>query len=171
MFNQDTQRLVRIFQKVFHLRDVERDQVKYVKRYAEQIKWAGRLFEYLGLAEPDKQSPLGWRPTPLLLHVMNKQSARKSKPSKKPIPILNKLIVIFIGEAVIGDEAHDGVLSLGYEVLHELAFVREDPEGELGATPRLIRLLVEVYYDPDVPHDRRRGASLFAPIIRPKQPL
>ena len=89
MFDQETQRLVSIFQKVFHLSYVERHQVKYVKRYARHIEWAGRLFEYLGLAKPDKQSPLGWRPTPLLLDLMNKQSARKSKPSHKPIPMLN----------------------------------------------------------------------------------
>jgi hypothetical protein len=72
MFDQDTQHLVRIFQKVFHLSSVERDQVKYVKRYAGHIDWAGRLFEYLGLAKPDKQSPLGWWPTPVLLDIMNK---------------------------------------------------------------------------------------------------
>jgi hypothetical protein len=32
MFDQDTQRLVRIFQKEFHLGYVERDPVKYVRR-------------------------------------------------------------------------------------------------------------------------------------------
>ena len=37
MFDKDTQRLVRIFQKVFNLSYVERDQVKYVKRYARQL--------------------------------------------------------------------------------------------------------------------------------------
>jgi hypothetical protein len=104
MFDKDTQRIVRIFQRVFHLSYVERDQVKYVKRYAWQIKWAGRLFEYLGLATRDKQSPLGWRPTPLLLDLMNKQPVRKSKPSHKPIPMLNKLIVDLTEDALIGDE-------------------------------------------------------------------
>jgi hypothetical protein len=106
MFDQDTQRLVRIFQKVFHLSYVERDQVKYVKRYAVHIEWAGRLFEYLCLAKPDKQSPLGWRPTPVLLDIMNKQAERKSKPSRKPIPMENKLIVDLLQDAVLGDERH-----------------------------------------------------------------
>jgi hypothetical protein len=90
IFDKDTQRLVRIFQKVFHLSYVEHDQVKYVKRYAWHIEWAGRLFQFLHLAKQDKQSPLGWRPTPLLLDIMNKQSARKSKPSHKPIPMLRQ---------------------------------------------------------------------------------
>jgi hypothetical protein len=106
MFDQDTRRLVRIFQKVFNLSYVERDQVKYVKRYAWQIEWAGRLFQFLHLAKRDKRSPLGWRPTPLLLDLMNKRSTRKSKPSRKPIPMLNKLIVDLLQDAVIGDESY-----------------------------------------------------------------
>jgi hypothetical protein len=150
MFDQDTQRLVTIFQKAFHLGYVERDQVKYVKRYAWHIEWAGKLFEYLGLAKTDKRSPLGWRPTPLLLDLMNKQPVRKSKPSHKPIPILNKLIVDLTEDAVMGDE-RDKVggddLSLGYAVLQELALVREDREGYIGATPRLLHLFAEAYYD------------------------
>ena len=35
---------------------------------------------------------------------MNKQPVRKSKPSQKPIPILNKLIVDLTEDAVMGDE-------------------------------------------------------------------
>ena len=150
MFDKDTQCLVRIFQKVFHLSYVERDQVKYVKRYAWHIEWAGRLLQYLGLAKLDKQSPLGWRPTPLLLDLMNKRSARKSKPSHKPLPMLNRLIVNLLQDAVIGDESYKvsgAVLSLGYEVLQELGLVREDREGDIGATPRLIRLFAGAYYD------------------------
>ena len=182
MFDQDTQRLVRIFQKVFNLSYVERDQVKYVKRYAWQIEWAGRLFQFLHLAKRDKRSPLGWRPTSLLLNIMNKQSARKSKPSRKPIPMLNQLIVDLIRDAVIGDESYKvggGVLSLGFDVLLELGLVREDREGDIGATPRLLHLFAEAYYDrlademvkgkyPAVTQDRGRGALLFAPLVRPK---
>jgi len=81
---------------------------------------------------------------------MNKQPVRKSKPSHKPIPILNKLIVDLTEDAVMGDE-RDKVggddLSLGYAVLQELALVREDREGYIGATPRLLHLFAEAYYD------------------------
>ena len=79
--DDDTRLMVSIFQKVFHLHHVERDQVKYVKRYADAIKRTGQLFEYLGLARPDKQSPLGWRPTLVLLDIMNKHARGKSKRS------------------------------------------------------------------------------------------
>ena len=185
MFDKDTQRLVRIFHKAFHLRYVERGQVKYVKQYAGHIEWAGRLFQFLHLAKQDKRSPLGWRPTPLLLDFMNKQKARKSKPSHKPIPMVNKLVVDLLQDAVIGDESYKvsgAVLSLGYEVLQELGLVREDREGDIGATPRLIRLFAEAYYDhlademikgkyPAFTQNRRRGALVFAPLLRPKQTL
>src|ERR1700730_5977700 len=64
LLDENMERIVCIFQKEFHLGYVERDPVKYVKRYPGEIDWAGHLFKYLGLAELDKQSPLGWRPTP-----------------------------------------------------------------------------------------------------------
>jgi hypothetical protein len=38
-------------------------------------------------------------------------------------------------------------LGLGYEVLQELGLVREDREGDIGATPRLLQLFAEAYYD------------------------
>ena len=64
--------------------------------------------------------------------------------------MLNKLIVNLLQDAVIGDESYKvsgSVLSLGYKVLQELGLVREDPEGDIGATPRLILLFAEAYYD------------------------
>ena len=73
-----------------------------------------------------------------------------SKPSRKPIPMLNQLIVDLIRDAVIGDESYKvggGVLSLGFDVLLELGLVREDREGDIGATPRLLHLFAEAYYD------------------------
>src|ERR1700751_2681092 len=84
IFDDDTRLMVSIFQKVFHLRYVERDQVKYVKRYADAIRSTGQLFEYLGLARPDKQSPLGWRATLVLLDIVNKHARGKSKRGTKP---------------------------------------------------------------------------------------
>lgn len=150
MLDKDTQRLVRIFQKVFNLSYVERDQVKYVKRYAWQIEWAGRLFQFLHLAKRDKRSSLGWRPTPLLLDIMNKQSDRKSKPSHKRSPMLNRLIMDLLQDAVIGGDSYKvsgGALRLGYEVLQELGLARQDREGDIGATPRLLQLFAEAYYD------------------------
>ena len=55
MLDEETQSLISIFQTVFHLSYVERDQVKYVKRYAGAIKSTGQLFEYLGLATSQRK--------------------------------------------------------------------------------------------------------------------
>ena len=52
---------------------------KYVKTYKSDIEEAGQLFAYLGLAKPDTQSPLGWRPTPALLDVIAKRAVRRVK--------------------------------------------------------------------------------------------
>jgi hypothetical protein len=182
VLDENMERIVRIFQKDFHLGYVERDPVKYVKRYPGEVDWAGRLFKYLGLAELDKKSPLGWRPTPLLVDLMNKQPARKCKPSTKPIPVLNKLIIDLLYDAVIGDksyEVHGSVLNLGFNALQVLGLVRENWEGQLGAMPRLLHLFAEAYYDrlndemikgkyPVFPPDQPRDELVFAPVVCPK---
>jgi DNA-binding transcriptional ArsR family regulator len=147
MFDQDTQRLVRIFQKVFNLSYVERDQLKYVKRYAHAIERAGQLFEYLGLAKLDKQSPLGWRPTPVLLDIMNKQSAPKSKQNDKAISVVDRLLMDLLTDVILGDdESHQiDLFSLGFDVLRELGLVREDRDGNMGPTRCLLRLFEDAY--------------------------
>ncbi len=147
MFDQNTQRLVRIFQKVFNLSYVERDQVKYVKRYAHAIERAGQLFEYLGLANVDKQSPLGWRPTPVLLDIMNKQAGRKSPRSNKPISVVDRLLMDLLTDVILGDDEDHQIdlFSLGFDVLRELGLVRKDSDGNMGPTRSLLRLFEDAY--------------------------
>ena len=147
MFDKDTQRLVDLFQKVFNLSYVERDQVKYVKRYADAIKSAGQLFEYLGLARPDKQSPLGWRPTLVLLNIMNKHARGKSKQSDKPTSTLDHLLMFLLHDAIFGAGTRMyRTCPLGYEVLHELGLVRRDDDDQPAPTPRLLRLFEDAYF-------------------------
>jgi hypothetical protein len=146
-FDDDTRLMVSIFQKVFHLSRVERDQVKYVKRYAGAIKSTGQLFEYLGLARPDKQSPLGWRPTLVLLDIMNKHARGKSKPSDQPISMLDHLLMSLLHDAIFGAGTRMyRTCPLGYEVLHELGLVRRDDEDQSAPTPRLLRLFQDAYF-------------------------
>ena len=78
MFDNDTQLMVSILQEVFQLEGYEEhDPVKYVKTYEWEIEEVGQLLAYLGLAKPDTQSALGWRPTHLLL---DQRAVRRSKP-------------------------------------------------------------------------------------------
>ena len=156
MLDEETQSLISIFQKVFHLSYVERDQVKYVKRYAGAIKSTGQLFEYLGLARPDKQCPLGWRPTPVLLDVMNKHARGKSKRSDKPISMVDHLLMFLLHDAVFGAGTRMyRTCPLGYEVLHELGLVRRDDEDQSAPTPRLLGLFEDAYFE----HYARRKRS------------
>jgi hypothetical protein len=145
MFDKDTQRLVDLFQDIFHVDYVELDQVKYVKRYAGEIKSTGQLFEYLGLARPDKQSPLGWRHTPVLLDVMNKHARGKSKPSDRPTSMLDRLLSYLLHDAVFGTET-DEFCPIGYEVLHELGLLRKDRAGDSALSRRLLELFADAYF-------------------------
>jgi hypothetical protein len=100
---------------------------------------------------------------------MNNQTAPKSKPSSKPIPVLNKLIIDLLQDAVIGDESykvHGSVLRVGFNALQELGLVRENWEGEIGATPRLLHLFAEAYYDRL--HDEIIKGKY--PVFPPQQP-
>jgi hypothetical protein len=146
MFDKDTKRLVGIFQEVFNQDDCKPDQAKYVKRYAGFIKTTGQLFEYLSLAELDEESPLGWRPTPVLLYLMDERAARKSKPSRRPISLQGRLLMYLMLDAVFDGE-RDSSCALGYEVLRELGLLREDGEGEYGPTRRLLWLFDDAYFE------------------------
>jgi hypothetical protein len=145
MFDNDIRRLVAIFQEVFNLDKFDRDQAKYVKRYEYLIERTGQLFEYFSLAKPDKKSPLGWRPTPVLLHIVDEPAPRKSKPSRKSIFTRDRLLRHLLDDTVFGAE-NDTSCALGYDVLHELALVREDGDGEYALTRRLLRLFDDAYF-------------------------
>ena len=134
--DKNMERIVRISQKEFYLRYGydERGPVKYVKR---------------NLIKPDKQSLLGWRPTPVFLDLMNNRPAHTSKQIHIPFPSLDTLIMDAINETAIGGgryEIEKWQLNLGYDLLLELGLVWRDPEGNIGATPRLLQLCAKAHY-------------------------
>ena len=145
MFDKDILSVVAIFQKEFNLGYVERDPVKYVKRYAGAIESTGQLFKYLGLAKPDKRSPLGWRPTPLLLNIMNEREARNSKPSDEPIAMPHQLLMHLMCDAIFGADS-DTDCTLGCEVLGVLGLMRRDDAGGAVLAPRMLRFFENGYY-------------------------
>jgi hypothetical protein len=148
MYDKDTQRVVGFFQEISHASYVERDQVKYVKRYADSIETTGQLFEYLSLAELDEKSPMGWRPTPVLLYLMDEQAARKSKPNRRSISLQGGLLMNFLRDAVFGaerDELGGCGCALGFIALRELGLLREDWDGYCAPTQRLLWLFDDAY--------------------------
>jgi hypothetical protein len=155
MFDNDTQLLVNIFQKVFQLRGKhtegeELDPMKYVERYKRQIEIAGQLFGYLGLAEPHPESPLGWKPTHLLLEVIAKRAVRRSKLIDRIACEEDTLIVSLLCDAVFADASYVDrsvcTTGLGFSVLRALGLLRETTDGDNLPTPGLQELFAGAYY-------------------------
>src|SRR6185312_4403961 len=104
MFDNDTQLMVSIFQRVFQLAgSVERVPETYVKTYQSDIQEAGQLFTWLGLAKPDAKSPLGWRPTHDLLDVIAKRAVRPSKPVDREVREDDSLVFSLLLDAAFGE--------------------------------------------------------------------
>ena len=149
MFDNDTQLLVSIFQEVFQLEgSVEHDPVKYVKTYELDIEEAGKLFAYLGLAKPDTQSPLGWKPTHLLMEIIAKRVVRRSKLIDRMVCAEDSFIISLLCDAAFG-EAHPikHYPLCAFKVLTSLGLVRETTDGPDLSTLHLRQLFAEAYYD------------------------
>ena len=119
MFNNDTYLMVVIFQKMFQLDMEINDPAKYVKRHESRIKKAGQLLEYLGLAEQDVESPLGWKPTRHLIEII---ANRLSKHLPRGEFEVDDLTTYFLSAAVFG--RGDTEADLGYSTLHALGLLR-----------------------------------------------
>lgn len=145
MLGKNARRLIAIFRDVVHSDD--HDPMQYLKRYASQIQITGKLFGYLDLAEPDEGSHLGWRPTRLLLEIMNERKIAMW--SDKPIYREDQLIIELLCDAVFGDVRDTypaGSFSLAFGVLHELGLMQLTREGDVGANRHLRRLFADAYY-------------------------
>ena len=146
--DSDSLMMITLFQKVFHAGYVERDPVKYLKRYANYIKYAGRLFEYLGLAHIDKESPLGWKPSERLKKIVkNKAGSLREPPPLKTISLKERLIMCLLHDLVFGRAYPDQRGLLGYDVLHLLGLLRQDRDGWKKASPVLLELFADAYFD------------------------
>jgi hypothetical protein len=152
MFDNDTQLLVAIFHEVFE--PMANDEgivfwpVKYVRVHKREIEIAGQLFAYLGLAKPDTQSPLGWRPTHRLLEVIAKRAARWSKPLDRFMHPEDSLTISLLCDAVFGDLTDHSVYTtgLGFRVLHALGLLRDTTDGDSLPSLELRQLFAEAYY-------------------------
>jgi hypothetical protein len=152
MFNIETELLVAIFQEIFRPQgkhgdsDVDRNPVNYVQRHKRQIEMAGQLFEYLRLAKPDTQSPLGWRPTRRLVKIIAKRAVRRSMPLRRTVDPEDDLIRELMFDTVFGDLQDDSVTVLGVSLLFRLGLMRNDINGESLPSLELRELFAEGYY-------------------------
>ena len=148
MLDNETLLLVRIFQEAFQWEDsVEHDPVRYIKSYKSAIEEAGQIFAYLGLAKPDRQSPLGWRPTHLLIEVIAKRAVRRSRPIDGFACGEDNLIISLLCDAALGEERPERYPLCAFNVLNALGLTRETTDGDDRPTLQLRRLFAEAYHD------------------------
>jgi hypothetical protein len=146
--DSDSLMMITLFQKVFHPGYVERDPVKYLKRYRGYINYAGKLFAYLGLANIDKKCSLGWQPAERLKKIVENKAGSLRKPRLlKTFDPKDLLIMSLLNHVVFGGLGYpDQRGSLGYDVLHFLGLLRQDRDGWMKASPVLVELFAEAYY-------------------------
>jgi hypothetical protein len=142
MFDGDIYFMVAIFQQAYQAGEFIYDPVAYVKKYKFQIKVAGQLLEYLGLAVRDKRSPLAWRPTPDLLKIAAENLTRKES-SAEPAA-RGEFMIDLLTHTVLGDY-NDGRGALGKEMLAALGLLLENSCG-WDATEQLEALFADGYY-------------------------
>lgn len=96
--------MVAVFQETVHVDKVIKSSTGYIEKYKAELRSAGPELKFLGLAMPDQKSPLGWRPTPLLMEFIAKRKIeKKSKPLYEAY-IMEQLI----SDYVFGYEADRG---------------------------------------------------------------
>lgn len=145
MFDNETYLMIKIFQATFQLDGLEEpDAAKYLKLYESEVKDAGLVLDYLGLAKQDKKSPLSWRPTSLLLEIMVRRLLSKQKRPREDAD--DELTGHLLCDAVFGERVEGQRGHLAYLLLLELGLLQENDAGGWGATKELRKLFSDGYY-------------------------
>lgn len=131
--DKDIQLIIEIFQQIYQPPGEAIDNsIEYVKRYNKFIKIAGPELNFLQLADPDKQSPFGWRPTSLLMaYIAQRLTGKKSKRLYEAEPMYDLLRDYIFGppksfnDEVIGQrETFGNHSSLARKLLVALGLLR-----------------------------------------------
>jgi hypothetical protein len=101
MWSNGIRQVVEVFQEKVNVDRVIKDPVEYVEKYKVYLRTARPELEFLGLAIPDRKSPFGWGPTPLLMKFI---AERKIKTRSKPL-YEAQLLELLLTDYVFGYEA------------------------------------------------------------------
>jgi hypothetical protein len=124
----DVREIVAIIHERFHVGEVIKDLGKYVEYYKPEFQAAGPELKYLGLAELDSKSPIGWTPTSLLMHFVSKlKTGETSKPLYEAEifwELLDDQVFGYISDRMKGSK-------ITQELLVGLNLIQEDKNEEL----------------------------------------
>jgi hypothetical protein len=165
-FDTETYLLFSIYYKAYGtLVGMDGSAATYLKRFEKEIRGTGQVLEWLGLAKPDKKSPLGWKPSHALMSLIAKP--RRHSKCKKPLAYPEDLEVFdMIFDATVGDlEEWSNIPSFVLSVFHLLGLAKE-ADLDIVPTPRLRRLVCERRQEErQQREEQRRSESLPSPTM------
>jgi hypothetical protein len=139
--------MVAIFQELdLIIFDDEEPATEYLKHCAPHIERLGRVFKFLGLAEANTQSALGWKPTAQLLHVIGRRvGANPIKASHKQATAKERKLVESLFQLAGGDVEEVITDDFVFCVMNALGLLQEGPGGGCKPTPLLQETFEEVF--------------------------
>jgi hypothetical protein len=142
--------MIAIFQAAYPIwsdvkKEDEEDQTRYVKALATDIKRLGRIFKFLGLAEDDKQSVLGWKPTAKLIRMVAERAARPTKGSNKRATRKDDAMMQSLLQLADGWVEQTFTDDFVFNVLNCFGLLRESVYGECKPTALLREMLQEIF--------------------------
>jgi hypothetical protein len=141
-WNTDIHLMVAIFQGAYQAGTVIKDPEEYLKVNNTKIKDAGPELEFLGLAKRSKKSPLGWRPTLVLMKIIAARLTTNTAP-----PLYQADIFFRLSRDVRSShEEKDGSV-LADELLVAVGLLVRDDSRDYWVTSRLHELFVDGYYN------------------------
>lgn len=169
MWSEDIQKLVALFVERFQAGEVITDPVEYVAKYKGRIKAAGPELAFLRLATPDKISPFGWKPTPLLMElIVKRKTTKKSKPLYEA-----DLWWQYLADYVFGyrSDRTEGS-QFTYELLVAVGLMLEK-HGSAGWVTEYLHLLFDSGYANKRGHDKlpffaETSAEPYEIVLRPR---
>jgi hypothetical protein len=130
---------------------------RYIELSANDMRSAGKMFEFLGLAQPDGKSPIGWKPTNTLMELIADRATKSTSQQKF---IQAEWIIEILDDLVVYDGEPEAA-ELGFCVLEKLGLVRGKKNQYV--TNELISLIGNGYWkrrhrEPELTPKVKRGS-------------
>ena len=143
-FDTETYLLFSIYYEAYGPFEVmDESAATYVKRFEKQIRGTGQVLEWLGLAIPDKNSPLGCKPSHDLVSLIAKphkpSKSKKSCPSAEDDEVFDMILDAAVGEL----EEESSIASCVAKVLTALGLMVRGRDYDYIPTKRLRKLACE----------------------------